>query len=920
MDLSKRVFYDWVVVEYARAQIPEPWVAYSDDGGRTFYHNHLKEETQWEHPLRNTFYALLGKCRPDPSVNQYYHDLFNNLKPTLKQPQGWLILNLMCSGRSDSDIVPDDVLDMSQYLGIDLRQEAEFGWIAKQALQVALPPGWEEVEDDGGQPFFYHKASNKSSRHHPMDNYFTALAKEERKKARGQKIHPRELLRKQWMPFMHADGETYYYNFKFERSIWFPIWEKQYTTATRVIQKHVRSWLRHRRRLHAAARRVQSVFRGHTVRAALREWHVHCAAICVQSHFRMKAAKRLLGRHKAARAIQNRYRRHRAMEYRAHAIRSAVRIQAVVRSRLAKKQFWMTQAMGILERGGPVSAALATIRKLPPFEVAQILATQTEERSGEVARELLPRELGKAIRHLRPRRASCLFRFMEEEKGARVLEELDAEQNTETIELIANLPQLVGKAKDRCARDVVASVSVPKGAKCLDEMRASRAQKLLQEIPYLRKSAEIIECMQNNSAVLEDMNPTLLVTILEQLDGRELAALIDGLWGNRCIQPLLANVSEGKLAEVLWHAERPAIDLVTAERAAAAVGHLALEQKSQIILGLEVPKACDILQFLEPLRCVEIVDTVAMRRRKRATQLLEHMRPEFRAALAGAAAGTFLGNYINNVSEDWALKLFVVSRVQFMFRRFLAARRATMASLMEEHRQASASMIQESWRGKKAHEAAVVEEERQRRLLGGAAVVIQKFWRGAFARAVYARYGAAKQAIEVERQRARGLEAQVFATARQPAPDPTFDIDLPGVNKIERHLAVVRSTNTRMASDISRREKGRKRTTIWLMTLWTLLQTPTSMWLRLPPSGSEGWLADETFQKSSEALNALLAALEPSPDILAAAYELLAASWDQMDVDEAHRTRFKLKESSRELEEALQLILKEIVDVQMARG
>ena len=188
------------------------------------------------------------------------------------------------------------------------------------------------------------------------------------------------------------------------------------------------------------------------------------------------------------------------MEYRAHAIRSAVRIQAVVRSRLAKKQFWMTQAMGILERGGPVSAALAPIRKLPPFEVAQILATQTEERSGEVARELPPRELGKAIRHLRPRRASCLFRFMEEEKGARVLEELDAEQNAETIELIANLPQLVGKAKDRCARDGVASVSVPKGAKCLDEMRASRAQKLLQEIPYLRKSAEIIECMLERPA------------------------------------------------------------------------------------------------------------------------------------------------------------------------------------------------------------------------------------------------------------------------------------------------------------------------------------------------------------------------------------------------------------------------------------
>ena len=40
VDLSKRVFYDWVVVENARAQIPEPWVACSDDGGRTFYHGH----------------------------------------------------------------------------------------------------------------------------------------------------------------------------------------------------------------------------------------------------------------------------------------------------------------------------------------------------------------------------------------------------------------------------------------------------------------------------------------------------------------------------------------------------------------------------------------------------------------------------------------------------------------------------------------------------------------------------------------------------------------------------------------------------------------------------------------------------------------------------------------------------------------
>ena len=46
VDLSKRVFYDWVVVENARAQIPEPWVAYSDDGGRTFYHGQPPREVR----------------------------------------------------------------------------------------------------------------------------------------------------------------------------------------------------------------------------------------------------------------------------------------------------------------------------------------------------------------------------------------------------------------------------------------------------------------------------------------------------------------------------------------------------------------------------------------------------------------------------------------------------------------------------------------------------------------------------------------------------------------------------------------------------------------------------------------------------------------------------------------------------------
>ena len=43
------------------------------------------------------------------------------------------------------------------------------------SLQVALPPNWEELEDEEGNVYFYDKATGKSSIKHPMDDYFFAL-------------------------------------------------------------------------------------------------------------------------------------------------------------------------------------------------------------------------------------------------------------------------------------------------------------------------------------------------------------------------------------------------------------------------------------------------------------------------------------------------------------------------------------------------------------------------------------------------------------------------------------------------------------------------------------------------------------------------------------------------------------------------
>ena len=107
-------------------------------------------------------------------------------------------------------------------------------WIAKQAVQVALPPNWEEHEDTNGNVYFYNTATGKSTLKHPMDDYFFALVLQERGKlnekqsasssssgtngsnsncANGRETCDMEEIKWQYIPFIDQRGDTYYVNF-----------------------------------------------------------------------------------------------------------------------------------------------------------------------------------------------------------------------------------------------------------------------------------------------------------------------------------------------------------------------------------------------------------------------------------------------------------------------------------------------------------------------------------------------------------------------------------------------------------------------------------------------------------------------------------------------------------------------------------
>jgi hypothetical protein len=54
-----------------------------------------------------------------------------------------------------------------------------------------------------------------------------------------------------------------------------------------VIQRYVRRKQGYERMLHRCATKIQAAFRGHIVRDAVQAWREECAALCIQTMYRM---------------------------------------------------------------------------------------------------------------------------------------------------------------------------------------------------------------------------------------------------------------------------------------------------------------------------------------------------------------------------------------------------------------------------------------------------------------------------------------------------------------------------------------------------------------------------------------------------------------------------------------------------------
>lgn len=124
------------------------------------------------------------------------------------------------------------VVEMLEYvksLNIDPIREADMLWIAEEAFNAPLPPGWTEHQDEQCRVYFHNSSTGESTWKHPMDDLFREIVDYQRRvvevggfwQIEDEIAEQEENIRKDladWMELFSEDGEKFFYNKHTEES------------------------------------------------------------------------------------------------------------------------------------------------------------------------------------------------------------------------------------------------------------------------------------------------------------------------------------------------------------------------------------------------------------------------------------------------------------------------------------------------------------------------------------------------------------------------------------------------------------------------------------------------------------------------------------------------------------------------------
>ncbi|XP_057695068.1 centrosomal protein of 164 kDa-like isoform X2 [Corythoichthys intestinalis] len=84
----------------------------------------------------------------------------------------------------DENYIPNDkdIREYAKEIGIDLDNEAELMWLAREGIVAPLPPQWKPCQDVTGDIYYYNFSSGESTWDHPCDEHYRRLVVQERER------------------------------------------------------------------------------------------------------------------------------------------------------------------------------------------------------------------------------------------------------------------------------------------------------------------------------------------------------------------------------------------------------------------------------------------------------------------------------------------------------------------------------------------------------------------------------------------------------------------------------------------------------------------------------------------------------------------------------------------------------------------
>lgn len=65
-----------------------------------------------------------------------------------------------------------EIIEYAEYLGMDLREDQDLIYIAREGLKAPLPENWKPCKTRDGDIYYFNFASSESQWEHPCDEYY----------------------------------------------------------------------------------------------------------------------------------------------------------------------------------------------------------------------------------------------------------------------------------------------------------------------------------------------------------------------------------------------------------------------------------------------------------------------------------------------------------------------------------------------------------------------------------------------------------------------------------------------------------------------------------------------------------------------------------------------------------------------------